>query len=188
MFKQVYFSSSFTIQAIREGSYLVTFKMEDGKKFGIDYGFDFAPKTEQTPSTENEFICTKCSPTFRDERALQQHHINNHVDSYRCRVKVNIPETFHEKSKLKLMTGGKVPVKINKLSMERNHILYLTPYKMRTLAGWCQRSSKKTITFYFSKRQAKYNLLQKDGYLHYLLTNAPSLECTNIDKSDENHC
>jgi len=91
------------------------------------------------------------------------------------------------------MTSGKVSVKINKLSMERNHILYLSPYQLRVLTGMCSKNYKKTITLFFSKRQTKYNLLQKDGYIHHLLTNASSLECTNIEnstkrKSDENHC
>ena len=148
--------------------------MEDDTKFKIDYGFDFAPK--KVSSIENEFICTKCSPTFRDERSLQQHHINNHLGPYRCRVKVNIPDTFHEKSKQRLMTDGKVPVKIDKISTERNHILYLSPYQMRILTGMCSKNYKKTITFYFSKRQTKYNLQQKDGYLHYLLTSTDRTE------------
>ena len=143
--------------------------MEEGKKFEVDNGFDFCPKTEDV--VENGFICTKCSPTFRDERALQQHHVNNHLGQYRCRVKVSIPETFHEKSKKRLMTDGKVPVKIDKLSTDRNHVLYLSPYQLRVLTGMCSKNYKKTVTFYFSKRQTKYNLQQKDGYLHYLLTN-----------------
>ena len=142
--------------------------MEDEKKIEIDNGFEFCPKTEDV--SVYEFLCTKCSPTFRDERALQQHHINNHLAQYRCRVKVNIPNEFHTKSKEKLLTNGKVPVKIDKLSPDRNQVLYLSPYQLRVLTGMCSKNYKKSITFYFSKRQVKCNLQQKDGYLHYLLT------------------
>ena len=143
--------------------------MEDIKKNDIDSGFEFCPKTEDVQL--NEFICTKCSPTFRDERALQQHHINNHLGQYRCRVKVNIPIEFHAKSKENLISNRNVPVKIDKQSLERNYVLYLSPYQLRVLTGMCSKNYKKSITFYFSKRQVKYNLQQKDGYLHYLLTN-----------------
>ena len=143
--------------------------MEESKKIDIDSGFELCPKTEDV--TTSEFICTKCSPTFRDERALQQHHINNHLGQYRCRVKVNIPIEFHAKSKEYLISNRNVPVKIDKLSADRNHVLYLSPYQLRILTGMCSKNYKKSITFYFSKRQVKYNLQQKDGYLHYLLTN-----------------
>ena len=144
--------------------------MEDSKNIEIENGFEFCPKAEDVTVT-NGFICTKCSPTFRDERALQQHHINNHLALYRCRVKVNIPNEFHEKCKEKLLTNGNVAVKIDKLSTDRNHVLYLTPYQLRVLTGMCSKNYKKSITFYLSKRQVKYNLQQKDGYLHDLLTN-----------------
>ena len=142
--------------------------MEDSKEIEIDNGFEFCPKTEDV--AVNGFICTKCSPTFRDERALQQHHINNHLGQYRCRVEVSISNEFHEKSKERLMTNRNVPVKIDKLSTDRNYVLYLSPYQLRVLTGMCSKNYKKGITFYFSKRQVKYNLQQKDGYLHYLLT------------------
>ena len=138
--------------------------MEDCK---IDNGYDFCPKTEDV--AENGLVCTKCSPTFHDERSLQQHHINNHLGRYRCRVKVSIPDAFHERSRKKLMTDGRVPVKIDKLSLNREHIIYLTPYQLRILSGMCSRNYKKAITFYFSKQQTKYNLQQKDGYIHHLL-------------------
>ena len=81
------------------------------------------------------------------------------------------PFEFHAKSKEYLISNKNVPVKIDKLSADRNHVLYLSPYQLRVLTGMCSKNYKKSITFYFSKRQVKCNLQQKDGYLHYLLTN-----------------
>ena len=49
-------------------------------------------------------------------------------------------------------------------------MLFCKSYKLLgdTYPGMCSKNYKKTVTFYFCKRQTKYNLQQKDGYLHYL--------------------